>query len=86
MSTLNSDLDQIAYILYLQTWVYTDDELVDMSDSRLKRLGEKWRKEWLPFRDSKHDGDCTNMPYSCIRCVMDDLYKNANRILKSNPI
>lgn len=81
---MSVELEQIAYTLYLSSWLNSDEYIEHLSDARLKRLGEKWRKEWLPFRESNHDGDCTNMPYSCIRCSLDELFSTAERILNSN--
>lgn len=77
-------LERIAYVLYLETWTNTDEDVADLTDEHLKSLGEKWRKEWLPGRYSEHCGDCTNVPMACHRCIMDELFKNAERILRSN--
>lgn len=77
-------LERIAYVLYLETWTNTDEDVADLTDEHLQSLGQKWRKEWLPGRYAEHCGDCTNVPMACHRCIMDELFKNAERILRSN--
>jgi hypothetical protein len=32
-------------------------------------------------RNAEHDGDCTKMPYSCIRCNVDSVLKHSKQIL-----
>lgn len=33
------------------------------------------------YKDSEHDGDCTQQPYSCWRCFIEDYIKEAESII-----
>ena len=35
----------------------------------------------LNHRNAEHDGDCTKMPYSCVRCGIESVMKHAKQIL-----
>jgi len=83
MTLRDANLEQIAYVLYLETWTPSDEDVADLTDERLQSLGTKWRTECLPNRQSEHCGDCTNVPVACQRCQMDALFKTAERILRS---
>lgn len=45
-----------------------------------------WFKKWEPqFRSwavKDHDGDCTNQPYTCMRCVYENMVKEAHDVLR----
>jgi hypothetical protein len=73
----------IAYILYLQSWVRTDEDFEEMSNEFFTELREKWEQEWVPAITSEHSGDCTQQPWSCIRCWWDNTLKFAERILNA---
>lgn len=75
--------EQIAFALYLATWLKDDEAIEDLDDDFLSRLGKKWRDEWLPGRFAEHNGDCTKKPFTCLRCVMDGFFANAARIKKA---
>jgi len=79
-----SRLEDVAYVLFLETWLDADEGLVDLSDEMLKTLGQKWRDEWLPERNAEHCGDCTKVAATCMRCVLDALFANSARILATN--
>jgi hypothetical protein len=70
----------IAYILYLQSWLKPDEDLDDLSDEFFHSLREKWEKEWLPAINSEHSGDCTQQPWSCMRCWWDRVLKLGDRL------
>jgi len=74
-------LVQTAYMLFLQTWLRQDEVIEDLKDEVLKSLSQKWRTVWMRDRYSEHFGDCTSQPQTCVRCVMDELFENARRVL-----
>ena len=76
----NAGLDAIAYMLYLETWLNSDESLSELEDELLKRLYEKWVTQWLPGRSGKHCGDCTKVAGPCLRCGVERLYEEAARI------
>lgn len=75
-------LEQIAFMLYLATWLKDDEAIEELDDVLLSRLGKRWRAEWMPGRLAEHNGDCTKKPYTCLRCTMDRFFANAERIKK----
>jgi hypothetical protein len=83
-SHFSDGLEAIAYMLFLETWLDMDETIADLSDDVLRSLGTKWKNEWLPMKNSDHCGDCTKMPATCIRCVLDEWYKQAARIVAAN--
>lgn len=81
-SVLSGDaVEAIAYVLYLEDWLGNDESLSEIDDNLLRNLDKKWKEEWLPYRNAAHFGDCTKFPATCMRCVLDDLFFNARRIL-----
>jgi hypothetical protein len=78
----NVELDAIAYMLYLKTWIDKDESYAEWSDEFLQRLYEKWVTQWLPSLSEPHCGDCTNVSATCIRCSVERIYKDAARILE----
>ena len=77
-------LEAVAYVLFLETWLYDDEGLADLSEELLQNIGKKWHDEWLPKRNAEHCGDCNKVSCTCIRCALDGLFSNAKRILASN--
>lgn len=75
------DRESVVIMLYLNSWLRPGEDLMDLSDDELKSLLQKWKNEWLPSQFFKHSGDCTKMPWSCIRCNIDDIFKFANKII-----
>ena len=78
----NAGLDTIAYMLYLETWLKTDEAFAELSDEFLQRLYEKWVNQWLPSLSKPHCGDCTRVSGTCVRCSVERLYADAARILR----
>jgi len=54
---------------------WTSDEvnniIIDQWNNYLKALNEE------PWKDGKHEGDCTTVPMTCIRCLVERYYKCA---------
>lgn len=54
---------------------FDDDEVNEIASNmwlkHLRALSEE------PWSDGKHCGDCTNVPMSCFRCIVDEYYKKA---------
>ena len=75
-------IDAIAYMLYLETWLNHDETIAMFGDTLLKSLHSKWVEHWLPALESEHCGDCTKVACSCTRCNVENIYKDAERILK----
>ena len=71
-------VETIAFTLYLETWGH--DEISDIDDETMENLVKKWREEWLPLRESEHSGDCTKQPWTCMRCLMDRMWGDSERI------
>jgi hypothetical protein len=74
-------LENIAFMLYLDTWTVDDETVEDFDNETLKSLTDKWKKEWLPNRFDEHFGDCTKAPIACHRCIMDEIFNKAKNIL-----
>jgi hypothetical protein len=54
---------------FMAMWIYIADfrgEYEEMMDSQ--------KKEW----DGPHHGDCTKAPMICLRCLIDEYYKQAD--------
>lgn len=78
---MNEELTTIAFVLFIKTWTDDERDIEDLTDEDLRCYTIKWKNEWLPGKDDIHCGDCTNVPMACHRCIMDDLFKTAGRIL-----
>ena len=65
--------DTIARALFLH-------EYDDCSTEQWKRLLDSL--ETAPFwANGKHSGDCTNEPFTCNRCLAEEIYKGADTII-----
>lgn len=44
----------------------------------------KWKRALLfePYADGQHFGDCTKEPQTCMRCLVEDYYRQADEILQ----
>jgi hypothetical protein len=51
-------------------------ELNDMLRENWKHLVEGLELE--PWNDGQHYGDCTRIPVTCLRCVIDEYYERAD--------
>lgn len=52
------------------------------SKERMKNQLEFFKKNIWSARKDEHNGDCTNMPYTCMRCVIDQYKKDAKNFLE----
>jgi len=77
-----SDRDSIAFTLYLNTWLDENETISEFSESTIRALYTKWKTEYIPALDEEHRGDCTNVPMTCMKCLVDELFENAEAIDK----
>jgi hypothetical protein len=77
-----SSRDLIMFMLYLDTWILEDEDIDNLSNNDIQELVKKWREEWMPGLDQIHSGDCTKQPWPCLRCQMEYLKFQSERILK----
>lgn len=74
------DIELISFVLFLYEWIDEDEWLDDYWDEEyIEYLAKKWEDEWLPVEE--HSGDCTNHPWSCIKCQKDKIVESAGKIL-----
>jgi hypothetical protein len=78
------DIDTVAYMLYLDTWLDVDECVSDLGPDELKSLKDKWETGWLPALNEEHCGDCTKVCTTCIRCSVEQLYKDAKLIVEAS--
>jgi S-ribosylhomocysteine lyase LuxS involved in autoinducer biosynthesis len=78
------ELDAIAYMLFLETWLDEEESISDLGSEVLKSLRKNWTTNWIPALNEKHCGDCTKVSSSCIRCCVEQLYEEAARIIKES--
>jgi hypothetical protein len=80
---MSSERDLIAGLLFVINWLgdYVADP--DSHESHVEYLvHQKWFKEFFPYKDSEHFGDCTKACQTCLRCETDELYKQADELIK----
>jgi len=77
------DIDTVAYMLFLDTWLNVDECVSDLGTSVLKSLKDKWETVWLPALNEEHCGDCTKVCSTCLRCSVEQLYKDAKLIVEA---
>ncbi len=82
-------IDMMAFNLWISDEI-TDD--VDLDDDIFKSLNTesleninnywiRWKKYYIPSLKEEHCGDCTKIPMTCIRCLTEDYYEKAKKIL-----
>lgn len=86
---MDTELDRMAFMLFYVDQVWDDvayhysgeGELHDfpvLFDISLRH----WKEHFLTEKDSIHCGDCTNVPCVCMRCVMDEYYRQAQEFME----
>ena len=85
-SLLNARLDATAYMIYLSTWTNENEYVEELDDELLQRLYAKWVDDWLPAKKEAHCGDCTGVAASCLRCNVEQIYLDAERIIKASNV
>lgn len=74
------DKNTVAFMIYLDTWLSDDEYVYDLTEADIKELYIKWVYGWLPGLNEDHHGDCTREPMPCMRCTMDNIMNNAEKI------
>ena len=77
---MNNEIKIITFMLWLNTWLKENESIEDLSEEELLSLKEKWDTHWADSLNQEHDGDCTNACYSCLRCNMEVLVKEAEKL------
>ena len=72
--------DAIAFTMYLYTWIDIDEDVSVLDDDTLKDFYKKWVDILRPSANQPHSGDCTNQPWTCLRCVFEQWEKDSLRI------
>jgi len=85
-SRLNVGLDAIAYMIYLSTWTNENESIENFDDALLQKLYAKWIDNWLPAKHEAHCGDCIGIAASCLRCNVEQIYTDAERIIKASNV
>jgi hypothetical protein len=55
---------------------YVNEIIIELWIKHLNALKEE------PWVNGQHYGDCTQVPMSCFRCIVDDYYKRAEEEIK----
>lgn len=75
-------IDKIAFTLFLEGWLYDEEKgIEDISEERLEQYRDKWQKDFVPSLNQEHCGDCTNVCSPCTRCITENYFKQAVRII-----
>jgi hypothetical protein len=68
------------FLLYVAGYLYslTDDH---------EGMGREWHIQrflsiYNEYKDTEHDGDCTQKPWSCWRCFIESYLEEASNIIK----
>ena len=72
-------LETVAFTLFLHKCCKGSE---DFTEWQMKYYAERWITHWAKMRSADHDGDCVDMPYTCDRCIVDELFQEADRIVK----
>jgi hypothetical protein len=77
-------VDIIAGLLFVIDWLGDYVEDPDNHEKHVEYLfNEKWIEQFLPMKDSEHNGDCTKAPMTCLRCYGDKLYEIAYKVINN---
>lgn len=76
----NLILDNMAYMLYLESWLKDEEHISDLDETTLDSLREKWEK-YFNNPNNIHDGDCTDQIYACSKCIYEDFIKLAKNLI-----
>lgn len=77
---MDKEITAIAFVLWLQTWLKEDETIKDLTIEELLSLKRKWSKYWADSLSQPHFEDCTKIPCSCVRCCIEDLVKQAEKV------
>lgn len=75
------DLDTVAYIIYLETWLGRGKDITFFNEDELSSLHKKWVTEWQPARSRPHDCGDSSSGATCLRCTLDEIYADARRVV-----
>lgn len=70
--------DRIAFALFV--YDYDEDRVPGEAPGDLPYLSEIW-SQWLATLDQPHCGDCTSIPMTCTRCLVENYYALADRLI-----
>ena len=73
-------IQSLAFAVFVSD--FTGDPITWSDADDLKYYHQKWTKEWLPEINAEHCGDCCNVPSSCIRCQLDEMFETAEILYK----
>jgi hypothetical protein len=73
------DPKQLNLVLLTAGYLYslTDDWTGKGQDYHIQFFINMYNK----YKDSKHDGDCTQQPYSCWKCFVEEYIERAQSII-----
>ena len=57
---------------------YVNELIVELWIKHLNALNEE------PWANGQHYGDCTQVPMSCFRCIVDEYYEKAEREIRKH--
>jgi len=73
--------ETLAFSLYLADRSY--DEEVDINREFMERHLLGWEKLKLTVKKQpEHSGDCTKCPWTCMRCLLESFYKQADDLME----
>jgi hypothetical protein len=75
--------DDIEFMLFLATWETTSECVEEFDDDFLNILAERWKTQWLPSLKEEHTDCKLKRPLVCTRCVVERIFKDAERIRKA---
>lgn len=83
------ELDKIAFMIFFADQIQDDTmnyytqgyEMTEFCDI-FEYSFKYWKNEYMTEKDADHRGDCINVPCTCMRCVIDDYYKQAQKYLE----
>lgn len=78
-----SDLrNYLAFMIFLNDYWLEEQSIADLTSDEISAYYDLWQHKWLPKRDSAHSGDCIKLPAPCVRCHLDAIFKDTDKILE----
>lgn len=55
-------------------------EIAELPKPTINKLYHHWKTEISPTVNNEHRGECTNVPMTCRKCKIDEIFKSAATI------
>ena len=82
-------IDRIAFALFYQDYIWDNDIDNSLDYKEIESALKMWNQlisalNEPPWDNGKHMGDCTDVPITCTRCVIEEFFSKAKKILNIN--